>query len=47
MRENEQLLKETAAMLGVPVADVPKMVQKMLSEINEMDAAIEQLTRRG
>jgi len=46
MRESEQLLKEAAAILGVPVTDVPKVIRNLLGEINEMDTAIGQLTQR-
>jgi len=40
-------LKSAAVILGVPVTDVPKVIQNLLSEINEMDVAIGQLTQQG
>lgn len=45
--KSEDVLKEAAAILGVPVTDVPKVVKNMLGEISELDAAIKQLTQRG
>lgn len=45
--KSEDVLKEAAAIVGVPVTDVPKVVKNMLSEISELDAAIKQLTQRG
>ncbi len=46
MQENEQLLKEASALLGVPAADVPKAIRNLLDEMSMMDVEISQLTRQ-
>ncbi len=42
-RKSEDLLKQAAGVLDVPIHDVPSVVKNLLNEVNELDALITQL----